>query len=245
MSEACVTIVCCYNDMQQYERLEKSLAKQNIAYELLGIDNRKQEFSSCSSALNSVKNQIDTEYVVYAHQDIELPESNMLECFLGYLKKTVSGDVLGVAGIVEDGGDDIVLSAVRHGADLLVAGEKSFSGMVPCDTVDECFFGGRTEGFRESPFDEELCDDWHMYAVERCLRAKVQKKQVYVCDLPLLHHSGGHINHAYNLNYLKIAKHYADKLPYIRTVCGSTKTDFWHRTLFFLKREILIRLHRY
>lgn len=260
-----VTIVCCYNDSEQYERLCASLEKQNIAYELIGIDNCGRKFSSCSSALNSVLPQIKTEYVIYAHQDIELPETDMLERFVDYLKQIGTEDILGVAGAIDaaelrlgtiskDG--TCVASYVRHGANLVCAGEVEFEGLLVCDTVDECFFGGRTETFRKEPLAEKLCDNWHLYAVERCLRARVHGNKVWVCDLPLLHHSGGKINHAYNENFRRIAAHYAKHsakesrgnteilIKYIRTVCGSAKTDWLHRNLFYFKRELLFRLHR-
>lgn len=257
---ACVTIVCCYNDSEQYERLCASLEKQNIAYELIGIDNRTQRFSSCSSALNSVADQIGTEYVVYSHQDIELPESDMLARFVSYLRQLQAGDILGVAGAVENPDEhaknmERVLSNVRHGRELRVAGEEDFTGMCKCDTVDECFFGGRTSDFRLAPFDEKLCDNWHLYAVERCLHANMTGHRVYVCDIPLIHRSGGKINHAYNAGFYQLARYYhtADrkdpaavhKIACIHTVCGSSRTDWFHRILFYLKRELLIRMHRY
>ena len=58
-----VTIVCCYNDGGQYQKFCTSLENQNVAYELVGIDNRAQKFSSCSSALNAALSSVNTEYV--------------------------------------------------------------------------------------------------------------------------------------------------------------------------------------
>ena len=113
---------------------------------------------------------------------------------------------------IQDQDGTCVLSYVRHGAELACAGGLEFHGLVACDTVDECFFGGRTETFRTEPFDEKLCDNWHLYAVERCLRARTRGGRVWVCDVPLIHHSGGNINHSYNEGFRRIAAHYA-KLP--------------------------------
>lgn len=242
-----MTIVCCYNDSRQYERLCASLEKQNIAYDLISIDNRGQKFCSCSSALNSVLSKVQTEYLIYTHQDIELPETGMLGQFVKYLEQIGKKDILGVAGAMPESG--AVASYVRHGKELICVGEVKFEGFIECDTVDECFFGGRTETFLEEPLNEKLCDDWHLYAVERCLRARVQGNRVWVCDLSLLHYSSGNINHAYNKNFRRIAEYYAknfrpQNIKCIHTVCGSTKTDWLHRTLFYWKREILFRLHR-
>lgn len=247
-----------------------------MAYELIGIDNRGQKFSSCSRALNSVLSQVQTEYLIYAHQDIELPELDMLEQFVNYLKQIGEADILGVAGAAEtsrvlqsesvtpirrqsgqevtigDKAGTCVLSHVLHGDGLVCAGELEYTGLLECDTLDECFFGGRTETFRTESFDEKLCDNWHLYAVERCLRARVLGNRVWVCDLPLLHYSGGHINHAYNENFKRIAAHYAKlgashpagQIEWIRTTCGSAKVDWFSRTLFYWKRELLFFLHR-
>lgn len=270
-----VTIVCCYNDCKQYQRLQNSLDKQNIEYELIGINNQGNSFSSCSSALNSVLSKVRTEYLIFSHQDIELPEADSLERFLCYMEQLGERDILGVAGAVEaakvlsgeeseqvgDKNGTCVLSYTRHGKDLVCAGEVDFCGMAACDTVDECFFGGRTKNFIDEPLDEKLCDTWHLYAVERCLRARVQGSQVFVCDVPLNHYSGGKIDHSYNENFRRIAKCYANNsnnskkrqngkgapggVTWIRTVCGSTRTDWLHRNLFYWKRELLIRLKRY
>ena len=115
--------------------------------------------------------------------------------------------------------------------------------MRACDSLDECFFGGHTAHFKKNPFDEKLCDNWHLYGVERCLHTRWHGGNVYVCDVALIHHSTGHINHAYNENFRRLAKRYAG-MRCIRTVCGSSKTGVWHRNVFYWKRELLIRLGR-
>ena len=65
-----ITIVCCYNDRKQYGRLQASLAKQNTGYELIGMDNCNRQYASCSLALNAATARVETEYVIYAHQDV-------------------------------------------------------------------------------------------------------------------------------------------------------------------------------
>lgn len=245
MNRKKVTIVCCYNDIKQYKRLCVSLEKQSIQFELIGIDNQTQKFVSCSSALNSVLSEVKTEYVIFAHQDIELPEENMLEDYVNYLEKIDVKDILGVAGTLK--GSTKVASHLRHGKKLQCAGEVEYKGLLECDTIDECFFGGRTLQFQQSMFDERLCDNWHLYAVEYCLRTRINDGHVWVCDIPLLHYSSGKINHAYNDNFRKIASYYSvgkNQIRMLNTVCGSTKTDIIHRNLFYWKREILFKLRR-
>ena len=261
-----LTVVCCYNDKKQYSRLVKTLSEQTVSCELIGIDNCSNTFPSAASALNSAAGKIQTEYVVYSHQDIRLQKPDLLQTFLTYVCQIQTGDILGVAGAVKNpdrhSSDlEFVASKILHGPGHASAGEIDYSGMIPCETVDECFFGGKTETFVKAPFDEKLCPGWHLYAVDRCLFAHSFGRSVYVCDLPLVHESGGKIDHSYNLNFYRIAKHYAQlnsnsqkksdvpqrkssRIRCIRTVCGSAKTDFIHRSYFYLKRELLFFLHR-
>lgn len=250
MREADVTLVCCYNDGSQYKQMTDTVARQNVKCEVIGIDNCGQRFSSCASALNAVLSDIKTDYVIFAHQDIELPEPDTLERVVSYLKRLGVRDILGVAGAVENKNPKskelgLVLSNVYHGDGLCRAGEEAFAGMTACDTVDECFFGGHTKCFADQPFNEALCDNWHLYAVERCLNARVRGAHVYVCDVPLIHHSSGKINHSYNVGFRRIAGYYAKRLKCIRTVCGSGRTDFFYRNAFYWKRELLIWMKRY
>ena len=81
MDRADVTVVCCYNDPKQYRKLTEDLARQHYNYTLIGIDNCGKQYSSCAKALNAATAQVKTEYVIYSHQDIELPDADMLGNF--------------------------------------------------------------------------------------------------------------------------------------------------------------------
>ena len=94
MDRADVTVVCCYNDPKQYKKLVEDLARQHYDYTLIGIDNCRQQYSSCAKALNAATVQVKTEYVIYSHQDIELPDADMLGNFVDYLFMTQEEDIL-------------------------------------------------------------------------------------------------------------------------------------------------------
>ena len=49
---------------------------------------------------------------------------------------------------------------------------NSYEAPYACETVDECCFGMTRECFNRLRFNEEICDGWHLYAVEMCLRGK-------------------------------------------------------------------------
>lgn len=237
-----VTIACCYNNIEQYNLFVDSLNIQTETFDLIGIDNRNQKYNSCSKAYNSVLGEIETEYVVFSHQDIIFDDEKALQKFVDYLKRIDSFDILGVAGA--KAGEKRIFTNVNDGKGKY-AGEERIQGIQEFDTVDECFFGGRTECFVQYPFDDILCDDWHLYAVERCLNAKVNGHKVYACDVSLIHNSVGRITHGFNVNLYRICKKYSKNFGRIRTTCANTSTAFIGRTAYYIKREIRVVVEKY
>lgn len=77
-----ITIVCCYNDEDELSELNNCLEKQNTSLYFLPIDNTKGQFNSCSKAFNSVLGRISTKYVIFSHQDIILPDNDMMTIFI-------------------------------------------------------------------------------------------------------------------------------------------------------------------
>ncbi len=173
MSE--VTVVCCWTNEKQYQDFVNTLNAQTIPYELIGIDNRgNKAFTSCAAAYNSVINQVRTKYVIYSHQDILLTEPNMLAKFVAYLERTDCDDIVGVIGVKFDTAG--VFSDIMHiqssTGKLVKVGTHIPDGMMECNTLDECFFGGHSEHFEAFPFNEDICNGWHLYAVEACLKTQ-------------------------------------------------------------------------
>ncbi len=171
-----VTIVCCYNNLKTYNDFVNTLKAQTCPCEIIGIDNRDNKaFTSCAGAYNSVKDQITTKYVIYSHQDILLTEPDTLAKFVSYLGRINADDILGVAGVKFN--EPGLFSNIKHidnltGELIYPGNERVEGGMMECDTVDECFFGGYAEHFRRYPFDDVLCNNWHLYAAEACMRIK-------------------------------------------------------------------------
>ena len=249
MSDKCiVTIVCCYNDTSVYNNFVASLQNQTCPYKLIGINNGDNAgFSSCAAAYNSVISNVDTKYVIYSHQDILLKDADSLKKFVAYLEKISEDDILGVAGVKfdETGMYSNIVQRINWTGKLCHAGPMYVEGMIPCDTLDECFFGGYSGHFSKHPFDEKLCDNWHLYAVERCLNTKAEGNSVYVCDVFLFHLSSGNVNSAFVKGFYEILKHYADKFPFIRTTCACSRTNLVRRVDFlFYNQSSLYRFIR-
>ena len=171
-----ITVICCWNNEKAYNDFVDTLKAQTYQCEIIGIDNKgNKRFTSCAAAYNSVIGKIKTKYVIYSHQDILLNEADTLEKFAACLDKIGSDDVVGVAGAKFSTPEIFtnMMHVWKHSGKLGYAGGERVTGdMEECDTVDECFFGGYAEHFREYPFDEVVCDGWHLYAADACLTAK-------------------------------------------------------------------------
>lgn len=237
-----VSIICCYNRPKQLQCFLDSVEKQDEKAQLILIDNTRNQFSSNAAAYNDGLKKVTSEYVIFSHQDILLTKTDMLRRFTDYLTQVKCGDIVGVAGA--KAGTDGVFTSITDEKGRPY-GKDPVTGMMACDTVDECFFGGRTETFLRFPFDEVLCSSWHLYAVERCLNALERGSKVYVCDVPVVHTSKGHIDHAYNVGFYKISKRYAKSIGYIKTTCAYASTKAGQREWAYLKREFSILTGRY
>ncbi len=233
MNKSDITIVCCYNDIDQFDMFMQSISGQTHIPNVISIDNRNKVFSSCAKALNSVIRDVNTKYVLFCHQDIIFTNIDTIEQFEQYCEKLDTKDIFGVAGTAK--GEKKVISNIVHGKNRECPGHERVEGLQECDTVDECCFGGRTEFFLDNPFDEILCDDWHLYAVERCLNTTVNEGKVYVCDISLIHASRGALSKGYLKCCYRICKAYGKDLKYINTTCGMWKTGFWARKYQYVK----------
>lgn len=232
------SVVCCYNNEELFEAFVKSLKGQDEEAAVVGIDNRENQFSSCADALNAGLAKVETEYVIFSHQDIVFTEPSSLRGFVDYLEKIGRNDILGVAGVKKDVPG--VYTNIWQGEGSAYAGRNRVQGLMKCQTLDECFFGGTTAGFREHPFDHTICDNWHLYGVERCLSALKRGDDVYVCDVRLRHLSGGNINHIYNRQLYALKRKYARDFDYVRTCCGFGSTRPVLNELGYLKAEFAV-----
>ncbi|WP_029323413.1 glycosyltransferase [Butyrivibrio sp. AE3004] len=231
-----ITVVCCYNDVQQFENLKKELEAQSESAKLIGINNTSSRFGSCAAAYNSVIKDVSTPFVIYSHQDIVFEDTDNIKQLADYLEKTGIDDILGVAGVRRS--PKATYTNIYHGiSNKRPAGKLKIEGIEECESVDECLFGGHTDHFRKEPFDEVICNNWHLYAVEQCIRTKVQGNKVWMCDVALYHCSDGEHNDKLHENFLVLSKAYHKKLEYIATPCCRGCTGLIRRNWGYLKRN--------
>lgn len=229
-----VTIVCCYNNEKEFNNFKNSVMSQTEPAVVLGIENSGNRFSSCAKALNSVLHSIETPYVIFSHQDILLTNRGMLKTFTDQLEDLGKFDILGVAGAVKNGTDSLVYTNIYHGIDdfkckpgirIVDSDRQETVTPIEVESIDECFFAGATDLFRENPFDEEICDAWHLYAVAYSLFVRSKGGRALASGVELWHKSKGNLTPDFFTTLCQLAEKYGSSTRYITTTCAHIETD--------------------
>lgn len=182
------TVIAVWNNEEMFLEFEQQLRQQqDVKCTLLGIDNRNGTFSGIREAFNACAEQVSTELVLFAHQDIRFLAPDSLHKLLQQLNTLGQFGVVGVAGCPA-GGQWELLSTIVHGEDKKPAG-KPITGPQQVQAVDECLFAMQTKVFRQLRFTGEK--GWHLYAVEQCIRAEQAGLKNYVVPAAVYHLSDG------------------------------------------------------
>jgi hypothetical protein len=198
-----ISVICVYNDeliFQDY--LLRSLAAQKSDFELVAIDNTKNQFKSAAEALNWGANQATAEYLMFVHQDIRLGSDSWFDGIEALLESLPHLGIAGVAGVRENGATfkerfknfphqkPIGRNAITHGPQNKQWG-LPIQQSEPVQTLDECLVIIPKSVFSVVQFDEATCSDWHLYAVDYCLSVKTHGFCVYVIPKYVHHRSTG------------------------------------------------------
>lgn len=184
-----ISIVCVYNNEKILnDYLLKSLKNQTVDYELILLDNIEGQFKSAAEALNHGGKQAKGKYITFVHQDVDLSSNSWLEEAEKILDSIHNLGIAGVAGMKAKKG---VLTLVEHGAPPRWAGSITIKKPEEVQTLDECLVIIPKSAFKSLQFDEEICDDWHLYAVDYCLSVKELGYDVYVIPMYVYHLSPG------------------------------------------------------
>jgi hypothetical protein len=178
-----ISVVCVFNDAEHLERrLLNSLRRQTAQHEVVTIDNRNNRFSNAASALNSGSAQATGDWVLFAHQDVELLSSDWLRKAENTLQSLSDVGWVGVAGRTSDGAHRGFL---RNGAALQ---GLPFERAVEVQTLDELLLIHKRESAETHYFDEAV-PGWHGYGVEACCSAIRKGLKNYVLSLAVWHDS--------------------------------------------------------
>ncbi len=210
-----VSLICCFNNLSQYKNLEASLKDQTIEYELVGIDNRIGKYKSASSALNAGAQQAKGEILVFLHQDIIFEKVSSLKELVRFIPK-YKNSIIGLFG-----------AAHR-------VPQKTEDGLYEVETLDECCVAMSRSTWESLRFNEELCDGWHLYVVEMCLRARnnIEGMHILYGCFNIKHLSTGTVDENYMKTYKKLLITYK-KNKWIYTTCKKMPASLIYYNLYY------------
>lgn len=220
-----ISLICVYNSREKLDsQLMCSLERQLGDIEIIILDSKKYSFKSAAQALNYGANKANGDILIFSHQDIYIKEKNGIETLALAISHVGDGCIVGTQGVREK-------SKIYYSN--LTAGE-TFNGQIVDDykdelievsCVDEGMFGMKKSTWQHHNFDEKLCDNWHLYAVEMCLYARKNGKKVYVCPIQMHHFSYGTISKAYMDGLKRLCEMYRKDFKYIWTTCYKVRTN--------------------
>ncbi len=236
-----VSVICIYNNPRQLEEcLIKSLHRQDIEYELILVDGSKNEFSSCAAALNYGVKKSMGEILIFSHQDIVLKKTDELKRFVEYIEIMPECTIVGAAGALEKKRNNIgnYTTGMQINNELV----KKFLSPVQVACVDECFFGMKRSTYDRHEFNENLCDDWHLYAVEQCLFHRSHRGSIIVYPIEIHHLSQGKITCVYMDGLVRLVDVYGKDFKYLWTTCYKVRANYYTirilRLVWILYRKI-------
>jgi len=200
-----LTIVCVYNNYDLLnEWLLKGLKNQTIRYELILIDNTAGNYSSAAAAFNKNLSKVNGDYIMFVHQDVEISCETWLEDTEAILDGLDSIGVAGVAG--KKAGHEKTITSIDNGIPKRPAGTRVKQPTL-VQTVDECLFIIPRKVYGNYKFDEQTCENWHLYCVDYCLSVLDQGLNVYVLPSYIYHRScANSMNESYYSTLRKVLK---------------------------------------
>ncbi|MGN1139135.1 MAG: glycosyltransferase [Ruminococcus sp.] len=228
-----ISIICCYNNKKQLdEMLLPSIKNQTVEPQLILVDNTANKFSSASAALNYGAEQASRNYYIFLHQDIKFTRDDALEKIYQKLSENTEPDTIwGAAGVADRFGRKVISWMESPG---IKRNPQMDCDIIPVDCLDECLIILSRELFSKYKFNETVCDNWHFYVVELCIRAKLDGIRIAVFDMSCFHYSGGSRNHLFYKTLKKLKKEYKHKIDHINTCCieySDFKTPVWRLEL--------------
>lgn len=235
-----ISIICCFNNEEMLENmLLESLKKQTLPYELITLDNSKGEYPSAAIALNEGAKKSSGDYLMFVHQDVELLERdflvNMVDVINSYKNEEV---ILGVAGVKDSSG---TYSNIIHGVNKVSAGTQ-IRIAEQMQTLDEVLLFMRKSVFENLLFNQTLCEGWHLYGVELCLRANMVGIKPVVIPSRIYHFSAGKIDSRFVKTVIRIAWNYRRDYNVIFSTCAVVGTSYVG-ILYYIFKVIMIKFY--
>lgn len=230
-----ISLICVYNSEEQLNnKLLASPALRDLNIEKVLLNNNKYKYKSAAEALNYGANLATGDILIFSHQDIYIKDADGIVDFCEMVGQLKVGDIVGTQGVREK--SKTYYSNITAGEQLNKSIINNYpNSLMEVSCVDEGFFGMKKATWEKHPFDECLCSDWHLYAVEQALHARKNHNSVYVYPIQLHHFSYGTISLSYMNCLRKLCEKYRDDFKYIWTTCYKVNTGKWYiNTLIFI-----------
>ena len=221
-----ISIVCIYNNRQILsDYLLKSLKNQTAKFELITLNTTKEQYGSAAEALNYGGKKSKGKYLMFVHQDVSLFSNTWLEEVEKILDKLPKLGIAGVAGRSKN--EDSIITQIKHGNPPRFAGKMQIKKPTEVQTLDECLVIIPKTIFTTLQFDENVCDDWHLYAVDYCLSVKRFGFDSYVLPIFIYHKSSGYsMSRKYFATLKKVLKKHKNEYNKIYTTVGNWSTKY-------------------
>ena len=249
-----ISVVCVYNNKNILnDYLLKSLKNQTVNFQLIILDGTEERYHSAAQALNHGGKKAIGKYIMFVHQDVHLCSNIWLE-EVEKMLDTISG--LGIAGVAgmsanENSNGKRGKNIIKHGnpAKIWPLGTVIQKPEL-VQTLDECLVIIPKSVFDILQFDENVCDNWHLYAVDYCLAVEREGLGAYAIPIVIYHKSTGatiknNLKVVLNMGWLPHEYyHTLDKLlkkhkPHIKRIY--TTVDDWN-TSYPLVMQIIQKL---
>jgi hypothetical protein len=223
-----ISIVCVYNNRDVLNNwLLKGLKNQTVNYELIALDNTEGKYKSATEALNLGGWRARGKYIMFVHQDVDLSSNSWLEEVEKMLDDLHNLGIAGVAGKKDYRG---TMTNIKHGYPPEHAGSITIKKPEEVQTLDECLTIVPKSIFNVLQFDETVCDDWHLYAVDYCLSIKKLGFDAYAIPMFVYHRSHGYSiisgSENYQLTLEKVWKKHKKHYKKIYTTMGDWSTSY-------------------
>lgn len=202
-----ISIICVYNDKRSVDIILKpSLDKQTLKHEEILLDNTRNTYPSAAWALSYGAGQARGDYLMFIHQDVELPTETWLENTERWLNSLGNFGIAGVIGKSKEG----FVGQISNCGEIF---GRKISKPEKVQILDECLFIIPRGIFSYMQFDNETFDGWHCYGADYCLACKRQNIGVYAIPEFIYHRSTASNIKSIEIYHKRIANKYREINP--------------------------------
>jgi Glycosyltransferase like family len=217
-------VVCSVNELLFRNFSESVEATIGVAYEIIKIDNTKNEYNLCA-AYNKGTSMCKYDYIIFAHEDLICKTNNWGSIIIEILQNKKIG-LAGVLGscyislfpigkqLLDECEGQIITGAIegtRLSYHKRFNKEKSVAEVAGADGI---FLATRRDVLAYVRFDENLLTGFHGYDVDLNMQIRDKGYKIVVTrDILFFHLSGGNLNEDYFKSTSLLANKWEKQLP--------------------------------